>query len=285
MKPVNWSQPVNWNHHLNHGLGAWWLNTPNSRGGIVWRDIAFGIRAVLTTMVASSDRVPPFRSGAWGAMDLDGGDDWIFIPNTSSDGDNPSLVFPAPITISLWFYSRQAGSVNSGLIDLTTVDQVTNNRASIFTTGGSLFWRIDASGPNQDVSLTNPLVQNAWNHIVCSYRFGAQTIYLNGLQVANGTATGVMPSTSRESAIGKIFASNWEAIGLFDDVRVQHAYWNGSMVMEYYRISQQGYPGVLNRVKRKLGSGVADFISLDYQEAMDRNLPPVSRGGAVPYQT
>lgn len=281
---INWTDPVRRGHPLNQGLRAWWLVTPGNRGGTLLRDITRGgNHAFLTNRAASSGRVPRSLPGGWGAVDLDGGDDFINIP-----APNPLLTeFPDPITVSLWFFSRQATSAQSGLVDLTT-NGTTNTRCNIFTTSSNLRFRIDVSGTNQDVTVANPLVQSAWNHVACTYAKGRQKIYHNAVEVASGTGTGTMSTHSvgaATSAIGKLFALNWEANGIFDDVRVLHAEWSAGSVAEYYRLSQNGYQGLFNLRIARAGLFVPGPAgSLDYQETMV-SLPPRARPQAVPYWT
>ena len=100
LSSVNWSSPINWNHGLNHGSLAWWLNVPQWQGGTTWRDLVRRFDGTLTNMAPSSDWISTTdRPGGWGALDFDATEGEFIAVDI---GTTPLFTAGQPFSLCWW---------------------------------------------------------------------------------------------------------------------------------------------------------------------------------------
>ena len=82
-------------------------------------------------------------------------------------------------------------------------------------------WRVVRSGNTSALSLSTPLKQNEWNHIVGTYRSGDQRVFHNGSQVAQTSSnTGRIDRGNGANTIGDLADGSYRTKAIFDDVRI-----------------------------------------------------------------
>lgn len=242
---VNWQNPISWQHPLNRGLAGWWLNVPHWQGGTVWRDLAGRNHGTLTNMDAATDWVRSGRPGGWGALDFAGGTsgDHVSVP------DAPNLSSLDLMTLSVWANLRTNDAADQ---DTLVSKSRSGNREFEFGfhTGAELQFNIYRGQTNTTGSVVS---LGVWHHFVfCLDINGNQAVYLDGAldftasqSVASSDSTGPLTIGARDVSA----SPDQEADCLIDEVRIHKGiYWTAKQVAEYYRLSQQGYPNLLNRL-------------------------------------
>jgi hypothetical protein len=126
----------------------------------------------------------------------------------SFNGSSNLLVFPensimntnSP-TVEVWVKTA-ALSQNGFWFEKGTV----NSSYSLFQEGSNIVWRTVNSGstPYDNLLATTAsyLSTSAWAHIVGTYTTGNKRIYINGVQVANNTASGTVATNTSGCSIG-----------------------------------------------------------------------------------
>ena len=119
--------------------------------------------------------------------------------------------------------------------------------------GNDLAANLDEVGNLKSGSSTvSPTTDNAWHHVVSTYDGGTRKLYLDGIEVSSGQATGNISSTGASlvfgaidmnSSAGGVAASKHTKIKL-DDVRVYNAGLSSTQVAELYNNGN----GDLNKV-------------------------------------
>ena len=128
-----------------------------------------------------------------GSVEFDGTDDTLTIPNNADfnfgSGDS---------TIEMWVYPTRISATQENLITRGTsgysgfIMSVTN---FLDTTSGSN-WDID-------ITYTNPLVANSWQHIAVCRNGNTWTVYINGIANGTATASGAVLSSAQTLTIGE----------------------------------------------------------------------------------
>lgn len=260
MRPVNWQSPINWNHSLNRGLVAWWLNAPHWQGGTIWRDLTGQHPGTLTAMDPANDWLTASgRPGGFGALDFDQSADRIAVTSTPKlvMGDGSSDV---AFSVSAWVFMRDATefSVVSKATDSTSAEWV-------FVISNGDQFRMTSFDQNtgnrigRNETATSTIHENKWIHLAgCYDGSGAASgfrMYRNGLRVDDADNTGGAYTATKDLGesveIGVAYRVNLArfANGLIDDVRIwQERVLQPAEVMSYYVESKTGYPNILRRL-------------------------------------
>jgi hypothetical protein len=132
-------------------------------------------------------------SAITGSVEFDGTDNTLTIPNNADfnfgSGDS---------TIEMWVYPTRISATQENLITRGTsgysgfIMSVTN---FLDTTSGSN-WDID-------ITYTNPLVANSWQHIAVCRNGNTWTVYINGIANGTATASGAVLSSAQTLTIGE----------------------------------------------------------------------------------
>lgn len=252
MRPVNWSNPVARNHPLNHGLVAWWLVTPNTRGGPRWPDLAGRHDGTLNGIAlnAAWDR-PRRRRGAVGSVMLNqtGSDDFVDV------GDISTMEGDGDYTFMLWVYVRNT-SQDGDLIAkgahagnepfVFWYDQAGPDKWNfLFTDSGANYSGVFASAADADAAL------NTWVHLALVIRGGVNTrLYINGVEDGNSpfdtSAVAGIANTADPYRLGNDNTPVKPFDGELDDVRMYNRALPHAGVRTYYNLSRKGYPGLFN---------------------------------------
>lgn len=154
------------------------------------------------------------------ALDFDGSNDMIYT-NTYSSATNS-------LTLEAWIYPRATtyrriisnhdGTPNPGEFVFDTNNPTNNGR-------GLRFYVVGPANATHSVTVANVLTLNTWNHVASTFDNGVMKIYVNGIAVANSTASFTnIPSSSNEIMIGEdpLIVVQEYFNGMMDDIRI----WN-----------------------------------------------------------
>lgn len=254
---VDWQNPIDRTHPLNQGLLAWWLIHPGNMGGALLRDLLSASDCVLTNMDPSTDWVnSAHRPGSWGGLDFDGANDHVAHSGVQLPKTTGTLSYWAtPNSVSsndpaTYYEGNGTGSGNNGW---GTGGDVLEIHGGVHSEKWQFFYQ-DGTGATGRVGLnsgvtaaTNVPVLNmaTWN------RAGEIKLYLNGAEKASAdiSAQTFTSKTATIKVMGRVGNSHasrfWN--GQIDDVRIYDRELNATEAEEYYQLSRQGYPGLLNR--------------------------------------
>jgi len=246
-KPVDMIQPVNKLHPLNRGLVSWWLALPGTMGGARLMDIVNpgpnGNHGTLTNMNPQTDWVGSNRLGSWGALDFDGSNDYVNVPHRAD------LNIRTDITLAAWVNINTLGAFDTFLNkgDLGGAGNVTYGFQKKNTDVFTFFHTIGDTG--QFTNSITTLDADTWYHLVATVDAADECrLYLDGVEDVNGNV-GSRPSNTTILTVGARdlgATQNWP--GLIDDVRINNRALSANEVAWLYQLSQQGYPGLLNRI-------------------------------------
>jgi hypothetical protein len=188
--------------------GTFINNTANNH----WITSAHSCNEMLTT---------PTNTGK--ALDFDGTNDVVmttFRMPATSVFTVEGWVFPRSTNFDRLF-SNYAFPLNGAII-IDTYNASPNNgrgvRFNVYGTGNALF----------SVSAPNLLILNAWNHIACTFNNGVMTVYVNGFEVATGTAPFTsIPQIGSSFVFGEDFVTGTaeHLNGKLDEIR----FWNKAL--------------------------------------------------------
>jgi hypothetical protein len=245
---IDLRRPLNPSHPLNAGRVAFWKVLSGRYGGQFWFDLVSGQSGALTSMSGAAAATNGFRPnappGGWGSVRFDGSSGFVSL------GSLPALNLPGPMTI--------LASINPAVVTVGTRDIVADCNA-----GGSLQqWSLEINRTAAKITATwgnniigtgaTALAANTWADVGWS-RSGTTgawnwTIYVNGKPDASG-ATAVNSNPQQGAAIGRL---GLDTIFFFPGSISSVSFWNRGLsaaeVFAERAASQQGYPGVLNRV-------------------------------------
>lgn len=264
MRPVNWNSPINWQHPLNRGLAGWWLPTPNHRGGTVLRDLTGRNHGTLTTMDPASDWVVPNRRGSWGALDFDGVSDRVAL------GADP-LIRDIPLgKWSLWLLLKRTDlDSDKAIFSWQGADDLViyPNDDGVATGGVRVFWRDMGGSVINEAGID---YTNIWQNLCFAWDGDKLRLYRDGLiAVTSASLTGT------EGPFTDVWLNSFGGTGQWAAAQIANcALWNRTLspaeVARYDRLSQQYFPGVLNRVvRRALVAPAASTASPWYQFAQE----------------
>ena len=197
-------------HHSRYqGIEAHWVMA-GPTGDTVYDISGNGNDVTLTNMSPSADWVPgPFHGRA---IDWDGVDDRLSISGASFDGSGD-------ISFSVWMKPRSFGESNFGRI-IENTGNVIWYLTSASGTDHVRFTR-DRGGTNAS-SANGSLTLNIWQHhvaVIPSDGTGAK-MYLNGLDVTNGTGVGSGTANTTYGIGNQATATNRTFDGAMDEFRV-----------------------------------------------------------------
>jgi len=238
---VNWQYPVNWSHPINKGLLAWWLVTPQWKGGTVFHDLVNGRNnGTLTNMDPSTDWITQTdRPGGWGALDFDGTDDFVLVP------DNDILEGMARVTVSCWIQAASGAQANTFAAPLWK-----NTSYGFFQSNAvnQMVFRITTSIDNDvNASSSNTgFFDGNWHHLIGTYDGTTSRIYEDGVELGNSAATGTILTDVNDLLIGKGAEGTDHIDGRIDGVRVHDRALTAKEVAEYHELSKNYYLGLFN---------------------------------------
>lgn len=269
---INWQNPVNRNHGLNKDLVGWWLNVPHWQGGTVFRDLMGKHHGTLTGMDPATDWVQGGRPGGWGALDLDGTNDYINIPhNTEFD----LQIFTLAISI---FIPTGVDQPDNTTIIQKASDAANETLYSIqFRLGGTnVIVGQFLSGGTQKTAPVISLSTNTWHRVVFTYDQARLVLYVDGIERAdNAVGAKVISATTFPVNIGRnkpAFGRVLEAS--IDDARILGRAWSSSEVVQDNELSQRGNPGLLNRIPKPpkvFALPSQSYLSVNWQDPIDEN--------------
>lgn len=240
---INWSSPVNHGHYLNRNLLGWWMVTPTLHGGSRMLDLTGGYNADFGSgKDVATDWVQGGRPGGWGSIDIDGtNNDQLVVPNANINLGTGARTFSA------WF---RPDSVASGAV--LGKDKTAQEGMIWFPSSGLLKFRLKDGVTTDSVELSG-FVSNTWYHLACTFLPSVYLrMYVNGsleAETTSGVNSSVTTSTD-DFNIGDRSDGTLPMNGKIDDVRIYDRDISAVEVRDYYRLSQQGYPGILNRRRR-----------------------------------
>lgn len=275
-QPVNMVQPVNLLHPLNRGLISWHLALPGAMGGARYMDILSpgpnGNHGVLTSMDPATDWVPSRRSGAWGQLDFDGTDDHVVTGDLNIESTD--------LTFMAWIFRDVGGDQtvfskwdNSGGNGAKSILFRCNasDRLQLFTHDGAS--QTQKQSGDGIVPLTTQL------HVAFVYDEATDDgqFYVNGVPKPNSTTDDTLSkvqATTTNIVLGR-FADSVNAFdGPMDDFRIYKRKLTELEVFTYYGLSQQGYPGLLNRLRRPIIDVSAALTVGEIMAAVTLDAPP-----------
>ncbi len=157
------------------------------------------------------------------ALDFDGTNDMVvtnFKMPATSVFSIEGWVYPRSTNYDRLF-SNYSAAVNGNFI-IDTYNATPNNgmalRFNVYGTGNTLF----------SVGAANVLTLNAWNHVACTFSNGTMTAYVNGFEIATGTAPFTsIPQITNYLCFGEDFVPGAAEYlnGKLDEIRV----WNKAL--------------------------------------------------------
>ena len=256
---INWQSPINRAHQLNCDLHGWWMVTPDTRGGYSLRDLTNETLSTIRDNTTAANGMWRFdsRRGGWGSLALDGTNDNVLVDTTK--GTTMMAGF-GQFTIMAWVKTSNTDTqCVFGCFDgADDCFHFEINRGASLDTAGAVF-AIGRTGVTSDLTgytADTGLADGLWHHVAVAWHHGTQLMqfYVDGRNWA---------TTYTEQAIGNTFATFDRTVligamnsegsvarpisGNLDDVRFYRRALAAPEVDRYYRLSLQGYPGILNR--------------------------------------
>lgn len=175
------------------------------------------------------------------ALDFDGVDDRAVVNNASAFIANGS-----GISLSLWVYPTNSAPAFPNFDGFAGFRNETNCDFYLIQIGPSTVEGRFRNANNTAYTITfNTLTLFAWNHIVLTYNGNALTMYKDGIQVANTTASGSISNATVPFYMGNVQFNNVPFLlsGTLDDVGL----WNrGLSATEVGCIYSSGIPPTSN---------------------------------------
>jgi hypothetical protein len=243
-------------HPLNDKLVSWWMTLPGWQG-YKFLDLKGANHGTLTNGPSWGGGGRP---GGFGALSLDGTDDYVNF------GDQPAFEFASgqSFSLSLWFKgtasTTQRGLLTKGYDTIFVTDDRPWYllRWNASNTSGALdvFLR-DVGGTNSIVQTATNLTDNGWHHACVAHDAAAATLtlYTDGRQ--NGTPATSVPAaaygTNGSQLILGTHANSYFA-GPVDDFRVHSRALSASEAYALYEDSARGHPLTLRRFSRRVWS-------------------------------
>lgn len=196
----------------------------------------------------TADWQTPTRPGAWGELSFDATNNIIEIDETAALMDVTGRG-----TMVVWVRLRSMPG-DSGMI-LQLRNGASNNIAFFWFLGGSAV-RIQykAGGTTSSADTTADDSDNLWWRLGLTWDVAADEVkvYENGKQFGSTLTTlGTWSGAPTLNSIGGQTGPTLLLNGLVDDVRFLTNVWSSAQFTEDYRLSQQFYPGLLNRRGRR----------------------------------
>lgn len=197
-----------------------------------FNDLVSGNNASMLNMDAATDWVTSGSTCGNSILDLSTPVGTALDFDGSNDIVSTTLILPTTSTLSIesWVYPRSTNydrlisnyvTTVSGSIILDTYNATNNGRGIRFNVYG-------AGNTLYSVGAANTLTLNAWNHVAATFDNGVMTVYVNGFEVANGTAPfASIPQTTSSFVFGEdnVIGTAEHFNGKMDEVR----FWNKSL--------------------------------------------------------
>lgn len=172
------------------------------------------------------------------AIQLDGDDDYVSIPDDSSltfgDGSTDQ-----PFSVSVWVNTLNAAS-NAGV--LSKADNFNSGEYYLLIATYQVYFRIvdDSASSYKGIVSTSTINNNTWYHLVGTYDgSGLQAglkLYINGeLQSTNGSNAGTYTAMEASGITLRLGRRNTSLNGSIDDARVYSKELNADEVLKIYR--------------------------------------------------
>jgi chitodextrinase len=152
-----------------------------------------------------------------GAMDFDGTDDYVSLPNII----DPSTI---PVTASAWIKPDVSDGIRSVL-----VQEGTNGKKWLYREGGLLTSYLLGS----KVQSTGTIATGAWNHVAITYDGTILRLYLNG-QPDGSSSVGKPEPELSGMRVGIDKSGSTKFDGMIDDVRIYNRALSGSEILNLY---------------------------------------------------
>ena len=157
------------------------------------------------------------------AINFDGTDDYVDIPNTSS-------LAPSALSVAFWF---KTNSVSTEQMIVGYMDESNNGYYAELLSSKLQF----AVTTNVEINSTQNLSSNTWYHGVATYNGSNVKIYINGVNVTFGTgatSAGITNGTAdftigKSTPFGGLFFG-----GIIDDARVYNRVLSATEVLALY---------------------------------------------------
>lgn len=237
LDPIFLPDAVNRQHPLNQGRVAWWMVVPSLDGGRLWYDVLAYYHGTLTSMSNVNNGWSNLtRSGGWGSLLFDGSAGRVVTSTTFNPG-------AGNFTLSAWVNARNitgagytfASSNYSGGVELWCG-----------TYGSGIFQYKAYIGDATVISSSTAIAASTWYYLAASRAGGTYTLWVNGAQAASGTKATAVTLVNLNIGCRQGGTTLWT--GYIDDVSIWNRALSAAEVWELYRLSQLGYPGVLNRL-------------------------------------
>ncbi len=269
------ASPVNWGHPLNRGLLGWWMVLPGMLGGSRLDDLtnmgSSGHPAKLANM-APDDWVRGTRPGGWGALDLDGTDDRL---ETSGVKD---IFGTAHMTAMCWVKQNTLRTLDAPFGQFNGSDEGWVMESGLTDTFVLLYVGENGNEYGQTGAI---LDTTTWHHW-CMIYDGTQAtdatkirFLFDGVEQTLSFASPPKPTitgTFSELMIGDTASGGREMPAQLDDFRFYDRTLTNAEAVRVFELSKQGYPGILNRVARRVFLSGAAVGSLVYnRQARDQH--------------
>ncbi len=170
-----------------------------------------------------------------GALFFDGESTQVFVTNS------PSLNPPTGISIAVWV---DAGDwfTNTRILEKGKSD----NQYGLLINGAGQLEFLLASVTNGTLSTTPPST-GSWHHLVATYNGALISLYIDGQQAAQQSASGPLATTADPLAIGGKPSGGpaFSFYGIIDDVQIYGAALSASQVAQLYNTDSVG-DGIAN---------------------------------------
>ena len=244
MRPIYWSNPINWQHPLNRDLVRWWLSVPHFANKDVLYDLTKRNHGVLNNMESADVAAGP---GGMNHIEFGGTDEYM-------GGVIPSG-FGFPFTMA-------AVARSASLTDSTTIMSINQSDASNKYTEIRFVGNV-ANDPIRAISrfglatkiatTTVPYLINTWHLVMGTFISVAdRTIYLDGTNRVNNADSIVTEPTWDTIDVGRLGSSS-PVHGTCDIA--SSAVWSRALTSveasEYYRQYIHGFSDLLRSVRRR----------------------------------
>jgi hypothetical protein len=170
-----------------------------------------------------------------GGLSFDGDGDYVNV------GDDASLDITDEITISAWVYPVTWGDtdvgriVSKGYYDDAAYRFVIDK--DLLTTAGLLFH----DGDEWEVSNTNIISLNTWQHVAVTTNSSTITFYVNGKDQGGNVGTHTLNSNNQPLVVGAGSTVEYEFNGTIDDVMVFNRSLSPEEIRQLYLKGLSGY--------------------------------------------
>jgi hypothetical protein len=195
--------------NLKNGLVAAWIPSLGSTGYRLVDRVGSN-HGVLTNMDAASDWVV---SGGAGALDFDGVDDRVLVPNS------PAFNIPKNLTVSFWVNTNSSGS-NVELIQKMGAGEVRLNSSweAYLNNAGTVWFRLN--GTENNLISTSNLPLSKWVNVVCIKDGATIAMYFDAVAVGTLGGQPDINISTGSLTLGAYPDGSFPINARFDDIRI-----------------------------------------------------------------